>query len=162
MTNHCGTCTACCRVFDIPELAKPAGKWCEHCAIGRGCMIYEDRPPVCRTFECMWLLSQQRENPRERFKPELRPDKCKVVLSPSTNDNIIAATTMPGSPLAWRDGAVFDLIKIIASGNMAVVCGAPMSTERTMITPNGMRTVHLTEPDENGVQWNIPEGASNG
>lgn len=156
MTNACGSCTACCRIFDIPELSKPAGKWCQHCEIGRGCQVYDSRPVVCQEFKCLWLLSQDREDRRERLGPELRPDKCKVVLSPSTNENIIAATTMPGSPLAWKEREVFKIIKIIASGPMAVVCGAPLSTERTLIDREGMHTVYLTEPDEHGVQWNIP------
>ena len=91
MTNHCGTCTACCRIFDIPELKKPAGKWCEHCEIGRGCTIYSERPQMCIDFECLWLLSQKREDSRERLAAELRPDRCKVVFSPSTNDRIMAA-----------------------------------------------------------------------
>ena len=91
--NNCGTCTACCRIFEIPELAKPAGKWCEHCEIGRGCTIYNERPAVCQEFECLWLLSQQRDDPREHLAPELRPDRCKVVFSPSTNDRIMAASS---------------------------------------------------------------------
>jgi hypothetical protein len=157
VTNHCGSCTACCRIFDIPELEKPAGKWCQHCDIGKGCKVYESRPSVCREFKCLWLLSQDRVDWRERLGPELRPDKCKVVLSPSTNENIIAATTMPGAPLAWKEREIFKIIKIIASGNMAVVCGAPLSTDRTMVTKDGMHAVRMTPPDENGVQWNVPQ-----
>jgi len=157
MTNHCGTCTACCRIFDIPELSKPAGKWCDHCAIGRGCQIYDSRPEVCREFRCFWLISQGREDPRERLAPELRPDKCKVVLSASTSDSIIAATTMPGAPLAWQRPDVIGFIKNLTSGGLAVVVGAPRSTVRTMLDRDGMHEVRMTEPDADGVQWNIPK-----
>ena len=156
MTNKCGSCTACCRIFDIPELSKPAGKWCEHCEIGRGCQIYDSRPSVCKQFECFWLLSQEREDPRERLEAELRPDKCKVVFSPSTNDHIMAATTMPGSPMAWQHPGVLTLIKRFTKGGMRVVVGAPRSTVRRMFGPDGVHEVHMTEPDDNGVQWNIP------
>jgi hypothetical protein len=155
--NNCGTCTACCRIFEIPELQKPAGKWCDHCEVGRGCSIYDTRPEVCQTFECLWLLSQKREDPRERFAPELRPDRCKVVLSPSTNEAIIAATTMPGSPLAWQRSEMMAVIKSIVSGGMAVVAGAPRSTHRTMIDRHGTHEVRLTEPDADGVQWNVQD-----
>jgi len=29
-----------------------------------------------------------------------------------------------------------------------------------MIDKNGPREVYMTEPDDNGMQWNIPEGAT--
>ena len=162
-TNHCGSCTACCRVFDIPEIKKPAGKWCEHCAIGKGCKIYEDRPSMCAEFECLWLLSQQREDPRDHLSPALRPDRCKVVFSPSTNARVMAALTMPGDPTAWRRPVVRDLINVLIKlGDVSVVAGAAASTRRTMIDRDGEHEVNMTEPDENGMQWNIPnpEGAN--
>ena len=154
--NLCGECNACCKVFEIPEIDKQAGKWCEHCAISKGCTIYEDRPQMCVEFECLWLLSQKRADPREQLAPELRPDRCKVVFSPSTNDMIMAATTMPGSPDAWRKPKVRALIDTLVKGGGAVVAGSPRSTQRTMIDKNGPRTVYMTEPDEHGMQWNVP------
>jgi len=157
MTNHCGTCTACCRIFDIPELSKPAGKWCDHCAIGRGCQIYDSRPPICRGFKCLWLMSQEREDPRERMPVEMRPDKSKVVFHPSTNDNIMAATTMPGAPLAWRNHAAQLVIKrLVANGN-SVAVGAPVSNRRVMVDKDGEHEVRMTDPDETGMQFMIPE-----
>jgi len=35
----CGTCTLCCKVVAVTELAKAAGQWCLHCRPGRGCSI---------------------------------------------------------------------------------------------------------------------------
>jgi hypothetical protein len=158
MTNHCGSCTACCRVFDIPQLSKPAGKWCQHCDIGKGCKIYDDRPKPCVEFECLYFQSQKRENPSERLPLSLRPDNCKVVFAPSTNEEVLAALTMPGSPTAWRRSDVRNLIdKIVKHNNMAVVCGAARSTRRTLVAQDGEHDVYLTEPDENGIQYNIPE-----
>jgi hypothetical protein len=29
--------------------------WCQHCEIGVGCKIYEDRPETCKNFICGWL-----------------------------------------------------------------------------------------------------------
>jgi len=153
--NHCGTCTACCRIFDIPELSKPAGTWCQHCDLGKGCKVYDNRPEVCVDFQCLWLLSQGREDQREQLPQGLRPDRCKVVFSPSTNDMIMAATTLPGAPLAWQKPAVLAIIKLMTDQGMGVVCGAPRSTARTMIDKDGMREVRMTEPDEDGMQYNI-------
>jgi hypothetical protein len=156
MTNHCGSCTACCRVFAIAEMPeKKAGDWCTHCTIGKGCKIYEERPPTCFDFECLWLASQKRENPDERLAASLRPDRCKVVFAPSTNPNIMSATTMPGAKLAWQKPDVLALIQKMTDAGMGVVCGAPASTERTMVDRNGPHTVYLTEPDEHGMQYNI-------
>ena len=38
---------------------------------------------------------------------------------------------------------------------MGVVAGAPRSTTRTILDKNGMHEVHMTEPDEDGMQYNI-------
>lgn len=152
MTNHCGECNACCRAFNIPELKKPAGKWCEHCVIGKSCEIYPTRPQVCKEFECLWLQSQRR-SPNEKLHPELRPDKCKVILSTSTNEKVVAATTLPGAHDAWQRPEVIRIIGNIINNGYAVVCGAALSTERTFIDRYGQRKVKLSEPDENGVQW---------
>src|SRR5262249_13439594 len=53
----CGSCSLCCKVLDIPDLAKPQNKWCQHCKPGRGgCAIYNERPDVCKAFACLWLI----------------------------------------------------------------------------------------------------------
>ena len=55
--RECGSCSLCCRVLEITELAKPAHTWCRHCRPGKGgCSIYAARPPVCRGFACLWRL----------------------------------------------------------------------------------------------------------
>jgi hypothetical protein len=62
----------CCKLMGVPELEKPANRWCPHCDVGKGCMIYKSRPPSCQKFQCLWLQSQMAE--------ELRPDQTHVVL----------------------------------------------------------------------------------
>ncbi len=155
MSGACGDCTACCRVFSIGELKKPAGKWCEHCDIGVGCKIYEARPKTCVDFKCLWLLST--ETKESQLPLELRPDKCKVVFGPTTKPTIMSATTMTGSPLAWQRKDVQALIARMVRGGCKVVIGAPGSLTKIMVSESGMREVHMSEPDENGIQWNIKE-----
>lgn len=157
MTNHCGTCTACCRVFHIPEIDKPAGKWCQHCEVGVGCKIYDHRPTACQEFQCLYLQAQNRDDIREHLPGELRPDRCKVVFHPSTDPDVMAATTMVGSPGAWRRKPVKDLIDRLIMSGYRVAVGAPASLTRTLITSDGEREQRMTPPDENGMQWNIPE-----
>jgi hypothetical protein len=158
MAGHCGTCTACCRVYAIPQLNKPAGKWCEHCAIGVGCKVYDNRPELCVDFACVWLQSHQRARGNELGMPiEMRPDKCKVVFSPTTKDGLMAGITMPGSPDAWRKGEARRIIDMMLKAGLRVVVGPPASTTKIMLTLNSEREVQLTEPDENGMQWSINE-----
>ena len=150
MAGKCGSCTACCRVYAIPTMGKPAGKWCDHCAIGVGCKIYQARPALCVDFACVWLESHKRE---PGLADELRPDRCKVVFSPTTKDGLMSAITMPGSPDAWRKGAARDLIDLMIKNGLRVVAGPPASTIKTMIDRFGEREVEMTEPDETGMQW---------
>ncbi len=55
--RSCGTCTMCCKLMVVPELKKPQGTWCTHCAPRSGCTIYETRPTSCRQFYCGYLTS---------------------------------------------------------------------------------------------------------
>ena len=161
--NHCGECTACCRVFAIAEMPeKKAGDWCQHCAVGKGCKVYAERPPTCVQFECLWLLSQKRSDPRERLAPELRPDRSKVVFSPSTDPSIMAATLMPNAPAAHHRRDVQALIGTMVRNGMRVVVGTPAATTRMMFDQQGNHEVYMTEPDDDGMQWSIPnpEGAT--
>jgi hypothetical protein len=93
--RDCGGCTLCCKVLGIAELEKPKGRWCPHCAVGRGCGAYEDRPRECRTFNCLWLL-------RETLGPEWRPDRAKFVLCPTEDNSTLLVHVDPGAPDAWR------------------------------------------------------------
>lgn len=148
MTNHCGTCTACCRVYNIPELAKPANKWCDHCDVGHGCQIYQQRPQVCRDYSCMWLQSQDSPVP---LAPELRPDRSRVVLSPTTDPKVISAIIM--SPGAWQRPAMYKLLGKFVKAGLGVSVVAPPSRRSTYWDYRGQREVQLSVPDEQGMQW---------
>lgn len=75
--RSCGSCTLCCKLFPIdwptdppvgkPALKKEAGVLCEHCAAGKGCGIYEDRPISCAGYQCLWLMGFV----PEAFKPDV-------------------------------------------------------------------------------------------
>jgi hypothetical protein len=99
--RECGSCTACCDVFDVPELDKPNYVRCSYCT-DFGCGIYETRPEVCRTYFCLWR--------RIDAMPDLaRPDRIGIVFS-------IVTGHMPVSPFerlyiiarAIDDPAVFE------------------------------------------------------
>jgi hypothetical protein len=152
--SACGSCTACCRVFAVPQLDKPAGKWCQHCKVGVGCQTYHDRPQVCHDYECLWLQSQKRARP---LPPELRPDRCKVVFTPTTNDSIMGAVTAPGYADAWRKGPVKDLIDQLLLAGVRTAVGPPAARYQTLVYRGGEHRVEMSPPDENGMQWRIDE-----
>ncbi len=77
--NECGGCTLCCKLFDIPDLHKPAYTKCEHCIENVGCNIYNNRPRCCRGFNCAWLQNVG-------APIELRPDKCKIIFEKISDD----------------------------------------------------------------------------
>lgn len=128
----CGTCTLCCKVVAVDALNKPAGVWCTHCAPGRGCRIYADRPEECHTFNCTWILD-------ERLGPQWKPERAKFVLITARDGNGIEVRCDPGFPTAWRvepfhaqirswarDATDSEGIVIVYVGNSA-----------TLVTPDG-------------------------
>lgn len=69
MKRECGTCTACCSTMIVPELNKGAHRKCQHA--NEGCVIYEQRPPTCADWDCLWVLGH--------FRDRDRPDKTGYV-----------------------------------------------------------------------------------
>lgn len=159
MAGECGTCTACCRVFAIPPLNKPAGTWCQHCTIGKGCNIYDERPPACIDFECLWLQSQAQKG-AAKLGPELRPDKCRIVISPTTNPNVLSFIPMPGYELAWRKkGPVRDLLVKLVNAGIRCAIGQPRARQCIEFSRDPdtgklvEKEVRMTAPDKDGMQW---------
>jgi hypothetical protein len=117
MAGACGSCTACCRVYAIRELNKPTGTWCQHCAIGKGCKIYAERPKPCVEFACEWLHSQTGEGITITINGtaagpmplEMRPDRCKVVFG-FLSDDLMSAKLMPGSLVGLPGAMIRTLI----------------------------------------------------
>ena len=85
--RDCGECIACCVYLKIPALDKPKLTHCQHLNLVEevkentmqlsaqacgSCGIYEDRPQVCKTYACAWLLGGGRESDR--------PDRSKMLI----------------------------------------------------------------------------------
>lgn len=116
----CGSCTLCCKVLAIHELAKPGGTWCPKCKVGKGCTIYDDRPTACRKFLCGYLIGAQ-------LSESWRPTRAKMVLA--FDDRHITVHVDPGSPSAWRNEPYYSDLKRWSSevaamrGNVYVAIG---------------------------------------
>ena len=83
--RECGDCTLCCKItkIDTPEFKKVAGPWCEHCNLGKGCRIYDERFEVCRDFVCLWAAG--------KIPEDLKPNEVKAVLKMSNDGRNIVA-----------------------------------------------------------------------
>ncbi len=110
--RDCGTCTLCCKVYDVPALEKPAGTWCRHCMPGRGCGIHETRPQHCRSFHCLWMTQGW-------LGPEWKPERSKLVLSVDPATRFMFVQVDPGAPAAWKRDPFYRQIKQWAASGLA-------------------------------------------
>src|SRR3569833_40179 len=100
----CGSCTLCCKVMAIDELAKPAGTWCPNCSVGSGCRVYGAHPPSCRAFTCQWLV-------QPGLPDSYRPDRVKVVLALQEPGPVLVAHCDPATPVAWKREPIYSLLR---------------------------------------------------
>jgi hypothetical protein len=149
--RDCGSCTLCCKLFPVPELDKPAGRWCRHIAQGRGCGIHATRPQVCRDFFCQWIY-----NPA--LGPEWKPERARFVLSIYPGSNTLLVSADPGAPAAWRGPLYLPSLRrwaeaalaqgdqvLVFTGNRAVAVLPDREAELGEIGP-GDRIVSLKAP----------------
>ena len=108
----CGTCTLCCKVFPVPDIGKPAGRWCQHIVQGRGCAIHASRPQLCRDFFCQWIYN-------DALGPEWKPENAHFVLSIYPGANSLNVTVDPGYPAAWRAEPYIGEFRRWAAGALA-------------------------------------------
>jgi len=147
MAGDCGECTMCCRMFDIPELQKPANKWCVHCDIGKSCKIYNDRPSVCADFSCVWLEGRKKGVP---FGDELRPDRCKIVFAQGDDAVTIKGFHLPGMENVLKNKSVRWLIDKLVAGNLKVYISTANGTTARLFDKSGE---YSAEIKENGLMW---------
>ena len=111
----CGDCMLCCKVMAIKELDKPCDKWCGHADLVHiGCKIYDERPPVCRGFNCLWKLGALPE--------EYKPNKIHALAWASDeNPPVITVAVDKSFPGTRESEPVKGLIETFASGFKTVV-----------------------------------------
>jgi hypothetical protein len=104
--RECGPCTLCCDVVGVRELGKPGFEACDKiCA--DGCAIYDERPPGCRGYNCMWIQGQLRD--------EDRPDLVGVVCDRMNVHGVGTTVLMRGrvAPVELIDWLVSDQGEIV-------------------------------------------------
>jgi len=128
--RSCDGCDLCCRVYDIDELAKPAGRACAHLSDFR-CTIHGLHPKTCRTFSCFWL-------DRLDLGPEWRPSFAGFVLRLDQDRRTLWVDVDPQRPRAWHAHPYYEQLK---------------RWSETVRTGEGVVMVH----DEGGVWVIFPE-----
>jgi hypothetical protein len=119
----------------VPALDKPNYKTCEHlCA--KGCAIYEQRPQVCRTWSCMWLLGYIDGDERRRpdrlgliFTWSDRPDGGKLLVAWEVWKD--AAQKLPGAHLISRIAGKYPMF-IKQHGTADAILTGPKAVVSTM------------------------------
>lgn len=97
--RSCGECTLCCKLMGVPELKKPSARLCGSCDVGKGCTVYEERPPSCRNFQCFWLMD-------ENFPDEFRPDRIHALAAFNDTPESCVLHVDPAFPKAMRSAEV--------------------------------------------------------
>jgi hypothetical protein len=122
-------------------LEKPTGQWCPHCAVGKGCGIYNERPTECRTFMCDWLLV-------EALGPEWKPEKSKIVLA-STDGKIIAYVD-PASPTAWRKSPYIERLTALMQKSLpdGILVYVMVANRYTLLLPDREEEIGRLDPKD--------------
>jgi hypothetical protein len=100
----------CCKVLEIDEFKKPAGKLCEHCVLTGGCGVYDTRPDVCRDY-CRWKMSAA-------FRAAAT-DKVGTLLMDDPDDEYHAVCD-PEKPFSWRNPLFKHLVAEAKAGRLVV------------------------------------------
>jgi hypothetical protein len=150
----CGACTLCCKVYDVPALAKPAGRWCGHCKPGRGCGIHATRPDHCRSFHCLWMTA-------DWLGPEWKPERSKIVLSIDPATRFLFAQVDPGHAAAWRREPYYGQLKrwAAASGPQGRHVVVFVNKHATVVLADRDVALGAFEPGDRLVARTAPDGA---
>jgi hypothetical protein len=150
--KSCGSCTMCCKVYDVPMLSKPAGKWCTHCKPGNGCSIWETRPDFCQSFFCRYMLDAN-------LGPEWKPDLCKFVMSYQPNGTF-AVTCDHGFRHAWKQEPYYSAIKRMALQllNNGITLYVVDGVSKIIVTPDDDVVVGGINEDPNYSIFKVEKG----
>ena len=119
----CGPCYFCCKVLEIEEFKKTAGKLCEHCVGSGGCGVYDTRPQVCRDYHCDWKEDRG-------LSSQMRPDKVGALLMEDADSDEYHAVCDPEKPMAWRNPLGFRYLVDLAKDGQIVKAKAGLRAWR--------------------------------
>lgn len=150
--RSCGECTECCRVRAVDAggvlaTKKPAWTPCTHCT-GTACAVYENRPPLCRAYKCLWLLGLGPD--------DARPDRSNLLVDLAINGTTPETEYLSLSVTACREALppdaelppwVAEIVDTVLPWEELVVDLAPdPNLNSEMIVPNVLRERVLADP----------------
>lgn len=103
--RECGSCTLCCKLLFVESLGKPQGQWCERCAVGAGCRMYDVRPMECRAFVCGFLTVGELD---ESWRPSLSK---LIVCFEGGESKTVYVHVDPGRADAWKRSPYYQKLK---------------------------------------------------
>ncbi len=143
----CGDWVAGCQVLNIdePDMVKPADQMCMHCT-GTCCAIYDSRPAVCRSWDCLWR--------RIGSMPlETRPDRLGVLFTivrqtePQTPfDRLYFVGRSTAAPEALNKQATLDVAAMLETGGPLPIF-LSWGDERQMVYPRAELAAAILDPD---------------
>jgi hypothetical protein len=141
--RECGTCTLCCKVYDVPALNKPAGKWCNHCTPGKGCGIRETLPDHCRSFYCLYMTEAW-------LAPEWKPEVSKFVITVDPISRFMLVKVDPGQPKAWQKEPYLSQFRrwaqaMLPNGHLVIVF---VNQHATIVSFDGMTELGIVGVNE--------------
>ncbi|MGZ3278970.1 MAG: hypothetical protein ACXU82_16985 [Caulobacteraceae bacterium] len=142
----CGGCVACCQVLNIdePDMVKPADQLCMHCT-GKGCAIYDSRPGVCRSWDCLWrrIDSMPLETRPDRLGVLFTIDRQAEPLTPFDRLYFVGRST--AGPEALTKQATLDVAAMLAHGPLPIFFIG--GDDRQMIYPRAELAAAILDPD---------------
>lgn len=156
-TRACAGCDACCTVMQIEELDKPAGVRCRHLS-GGGCGIWGAHPQPCKTYVCLWRLSD------DILPADLFPAKSGFVLSVHSMTvwpAMVTLSLIPGAASGgWRAPDVLAGLKALAAAWNCPVSVMEGEVGTHAISPAGNLYARAERPEmflHEGRALNLPE-----
>jgi len=154
LARNCDGCTLCCKVMQVDApIDKPMNQWCVHCIPGTGCGIHATRPPVCRSFHCVWLMDAG-------FGEEWRPELCHMVLWLDLEGRRLNINVDEDFPEAWLAEPYRSQLKALAAaalprqGQVVVYVGSDVF----VILPGQHVALGPLAPDEYIFIEHLPDG----
>jgi len=102
----------CCKLGEILQVGKADGEWCRHCTTRTACDIYDTRPEVCRSYYCVYMLTD--------LSDDWRPTKCKFMIS-ALPDGALVITVDKSRPDGWKNAPYIGLTREWAQTRRIVV-----------------------------------------
>lgn len=126
--RKCGECTLCCKLVAVRELGKEAGQRCEHQRMGKGCAIYDRRPPSCVYWNCRWLVEDDTADlsrpDRSHYVVDVMPDFITAVPDDGGEKipvQVVQVWVDPKYPDAHRDPALRAYLARRGEENIAAI-----------------------------------------